>query len=84
MHPAFAAPPPQKPEWFKCKADVDCVEAKFFCGNTKAVNKKAVEDFKKWVASIKTQCQDSLKFPKVDRIYCDNGTCQMMFQHPEQ
>ncbi len=81
----------EKPEWFTCEADKDCVDINYSCAGA-VVNKTYLEEANKHYRYINSVTECYVKPPSKDqktepvpfKIFCKEKKCQKQGVNPKQ
>lgn len=73
----------EKPEWYACKTDGDCINTQFLCGMSRSINKRFVKDYTAWINSIKARCESHITPPPPESATCMESRCEVLYQAPD-
>lgn len=78
----------EKPEWFTCQADSDCVDINYTCAGA-VVNKKFLEDATKYyqhknaITNCETSSSGNKSKPVPFKVFCEKATCKKQGKNPK-
>lgn len=79
--PAAAVDMSDKPEWYKCLQDADCVITDGLCGGMAAINKNAQKEYEDWMGRTRPVISCVAPRPIINEKevhpVCENKKCSL-------